>query len=224
MRLTRSSRSRADAMSNNSDEETIVASPAAASEDSLSDTIVIPSAEDENPDQDSGFPSDRSDQPTINRSSLRQRRHGKAVRDPDSQLTGNSPAATAVTAAKAPRRPRCKPTKKRTPLTLTRIKALAGHEIARAEHAQERADRHARWRERAANSARVEEVLYFNQAQSDQESTQTDGNINAAESREGIRYERKAKGPFTGKLVSQGIIVTIDGEEHIEYRVLAKLS
>lgn len=38
----------------------------------------------------------------------------------------------------------------------------------------------------------------------------------------GIKYERKTNGPFQGKLVSQGAIISIDGEDYVEYRVLTK--
>lgn len=38
----------------------------------------------------------------------------------------------------------------------------------------------------------------------------------------GIKYERKQNGPFAGKLVSQGAIISIDGEDYVEYRVLTK--
>ena len=41
---------------------------------------------------------------------------------------------------------------------------------------------------------------------------------------DGIKYERKATGPFMGKLVSQGTIINIDGEDYVEYRVLTKPS
>ncbi|KAF7548360.1 hypothetical protein G7046_g8708 [Stylonectria norvegica] len=40
----------------------------------------------------------------------------------------------------------------------------------------------------------------------------------------GIKYERKSNGPFMGKLVSQGSIINIDGEDYVEYRVLTKPS
>jgi len=40
----------------------------------------------------------------------------------------------------------------------------------------------------------------------------------------GVRYERRANGPFAGKLVSQGTIISIDGEDYVEYRVLTKPS
>ena len=39
-----------------------------------------------------------------------------------------------------------------------------------------------------------------------------------------IRYARKQNGPFQGKLVSQAQVLCIDGEDYIEYRVLARSS
>ncbi|KAF4123667.1 hypothetical protein GMORB2_6368 [Geosmithia morbida] len=41
---------------------------------------------------------------------------------------------------------------------------------------------------------------------------------------DGVKYERKTNGPFLGKLVSHGSIITIDGEDYVEYRVLMKPS
>ncbi|KAH9907768.1 hypothetical protein F4778DRAFT_446348 [Xylariomycetidae sp. FL2044] len=40
----------------------------------------------------------------------------------------------------------------------------------------------------------------------------------------GVKYERRTNGPFAGKLVSQGQIISIDGEDYVEYRVLTKPS
>ncbi|KAI0181646.1 hypothetical protein GGR52DRAFT_47529 [Hypoxylon sp. FL1284] len=40
----------------------------------------------------------------------------------------------------------------------------------------------------------------------------------------GVRYERKQNGPFKDRLVSQGTIINIDGEDYVEYRVLTKPS
>ncbi|KAH6711044.1 hypothetical protein BKA61DRAFT_488109 [Leptodontidium sp. MPI-SDFR-AT-0119] len=40
----------------------------------------------------------------------------------------------------------------------------------------------------------------------------------------GIKYERKQNGPFQGKLVSQAQILSIDGEDYVEYRILTKPS
>lgn len=40
----------------------------------------------------------------------------------------------------------------------------------------------------------------------------------------GIKYERKQTGPLQGKLVSSAQILSIDGEDYVEYRVLTKPS
>jgi hypothetical protein len=40
----------------------------------------------------------------------------------------------------------------------------------------------------------------------------------------GVQYDRKASGPFAGRLISQGTIINIDGEDYVEYRVLTKPS
>ncbi|VDB88234.1 Bgt-2917 [Blumeria graminis f. sp. tritici] len=40
----------------------------------------------------------------------------------------------------------------------------------------------------------------------------------------GIKYERKKNGPFQGKLVSPAQILSIDGEDFVEYRILTKPS
>ncbi|KAK7948132.1 uncharacterized protein PG986_009018 [Apiospora aurea] len=39
----------------------------------------------------------------------------------------------------------------------------------------------------------------------------------------GTKYERKQTGPFAGKLASNGTIISIDGEDYVEYRVLTKV-
>ena len=39
----------------------------------------------------------------------------------------------------------------------------------------------------------------------------------------GMKYERKQTGPFAGKLASNGTIISIDGEDYVEYRVLTKV-
>ena len=41
---------------------------------------------------------------------------------------------------------------------------------------------------------------------------------------DGFKYERKPTGLFMGQLVSQGTIITIDGEDYVEYRMLTKPS
>ncbi|KAI0017781.1 hypothetical protein F4780DRAFT_574330 [Xylariomycetidae sp. FL0641] len=47
---------------------------------------------------------------------------------------------------------------------------------------------------------------------------------NDAKYANGVKYERKPGGPFAGKLVSNGTIISIDGEDYVEYRVLTKPS
>ncbi|KAG6067526.1 hypothetical protein E4U32_003554 [Claviceps aff. humidiphila group G2b] len=57
-----------------------------------------------------------------------------------------------------------------------------------------------------------------------QETMRTKGSPDEAKTYDGVKYERKSTGPFMGKLVSQGTIINIDGEDYVEYRVLTKPS
>ena len=41
---------------------------------------------------------------------------------------------------------------------------------------------------------------------------------------DGVKFERKEMGPFIGKLTSPGSLITIDGEDFVEYRVLTRPS
>ncbi|KAH7110477.1 hypothetical protein EDB81DRAFT_849184 [Dactylonectria macrodidyma] len=130
---------------------------------------------------------------------------------------------------------------------LERTNTLARREIARAEAAQGRADRHAANRERAAAAAadataaaaaaipavtansrmrfhESEEMKRLNKAWARQESLRVKAGAEDAKIYGGIKHERKATGPFMGKLVSQGTIINIDGEDYVEYRVLTKPS
>ncbi|CAM1509965.1 Fc.00g003000.m01.CDS01 [Cosmosporella sp. VM-42] len=137
------------------------------------------------------------------------------------------------------------------PDPLQRTGALARREIERAEAAQGRADRLADNRERAAAAARnaaaaaadaaaaaapapatngrarfheSEEMQRLNKVWARQESLRMKNGAEDAKIYGGIKYERKANGPFMGKLVSQGTIISIDGEDFVEYRVLTKPS
>lgn len=38
----------------------------------------------------------------------------------------------------------------------------------------------------------------------------------------GVKYEKKKAGPFKDRHVSQGTIISINGEDYVEYRVLTK--
>lgn len=134
-----------------------------------------------------------------------------------------------------------------------RANALARREIARAEAAQGRADRQAEHRERAAAAAadaakaaavaktsvlsppttngsgrslfhESEDIERLNRVWARQESLRVRAGSEDAKIYDGVKYERKPTGPFMGKLVSQGTIITIDGEDYVEYRVLTKPS
>ncbi|KAG4269109.1 hypothetical protein FPRO04_12232 [Fusarium proliferatum] len=130
---------------------------------------------------------------------------------------------------------------------IERTSALAEREIARVELAQERAHMQAANRERAAAAAAQaaqaaaanipglavngrqqlherDEIQRLNKVWARQESLRLRTNAEDAKMYAGVKYERKTQGPFTGKLVSQGTIINIDGEDYIEYRVLAKPS
>ena len=131
-----------------------------------------------------------------------------------------------------------------------RTSALARREIARAEAAQGRADRHAVNRERAAAAAadaataaaaaaaaaptpttngrrmfhETDDMQRLNKVWARQESLRMKAASEDAKIYDGVKYERKPTGPFMGKLVSQGTIINIDGEDYVEYRVLTKPS
>jgi hypothetical protein len=47
-------------------------------------------------------------------------------------------------------------------------------------------------------------------------------NMDEVRTFQGHTYTRKQNGPFAGKLVSRGEIISIDGEDYVEYRVLTK--
>jgi hypothetical protein len=126
--------------------------------------------------------------------------------------------------------------------------SLAQREIARAEAAQGRADLHATHRERAsaaaataANAAAAaaasgsygenesrfhqsENMRRLNDVWARQESMRAKNGGEDIKIYDGIKYERKPTGPFMGKLVSHGNIISIDGEDYVEYRVLTKPS
>ncbi|KYK61242.1 hypothetical protein DCS_02384 [Drechmeria coniospora] len=139
------------------------------------------------------------------------------------------------------------------PEALERTSAIARREIARVEAAQSRADLHALSRERAAAAAagattaaaaaaaaaassptvlsngralfhESDEMRRLNKVWARQESIRVKAGAEDAKMYDGVKYERKATGPFMGKLVSQGTIINIDGDDYVEYRVLTKPS
>lgn len=133
-----------------------------------------------------------------------------------------------------------------------RTDALARREIARVEAAQTRADRLASSRERAIQAAadestraaaaaaeaaaspaltngrsrlhQTDDMQRLNRVWAAQESLRVKNGVEDAKVYDGVKYERKSNGPFMGKLVSQGSIINIDGEDYVEYRVLTKPS
>lgn len=69
-----------------------------------------------------------------------------------------------------------------------------------------------------------EDMQRLNKVWARQESLRVKAGAEDAKIYDGVKYERKANGPFMGKLVSQGTIINIDGEDYVEYRVLTKPS
>ncbi|KAG7402617.1 hypothetical protein Forpe1208_v017085 [Fusarium oxysporum f. sp. rapae] len=101
---------------------------------------------------------------------------------------------------------------------IKRMSALAKRAITRLELAQERAHLQAANHERAAAmAARTAEATAANFS-----GMAVNGRQQLHGRDAGVKYERKTQGPFTGKLVSQGTIISIDGKDYVEYRVLKK--
>ncbi|KFA80879.1 hypothetical protein S40288_11604 [Stachybotrys chartarum IBT 40288] len=126
---------------------------------------------------------------------------------------------------------------------LERIAALVQHEISRIEAAQGRANRQASHHERAAAVApsslitallnelqsrahlpMSDDLQRFSQVCALQRSLRRGAGPGDIKIYGGIKYERKTTGLFTGKLASQGIVISIDDEDFVEYRVLTKPS
>ncbi|KAI0401209.1 hypothetical protein F4802DRAFT_440682 [Xylaria palmicola] len=116
-----------------------------------------------------------------------------------------------------------------------RVQGLAAREVARMEAVQMRHDRQHQGRFPMGNANAMESADHHRhhfQENRDrmqkiwvsQEQNRIRAGIEDAKMHMGIKYERKQNGPFSGKLVSQGAILTIDGEDYVEYRVLTKPS
>ncbi|KAI1201842.1 hypothetical protein F5X97DRAFT_267812 [Nemania serpens] len=117
-----------------------------------------------------------------------------------------------------------------------RVQGLASREVARMEAVQMRHDRQHQNRFPMANVTPVMETAdhhrhHFQENRermqkiwASQEQNRIRAGVEDAKMHMGIKYERKQNGPFSGKLVSQGAILTIDGEDYVEYRVLTKPS
>ncbi|KAH6623034.1 hypothetical protein F5144DRAFT_595293 [Chaetomium tenue] len=137
-----------------------------------------------------------------------------------------------------------------SPAALERTNSLARREIARLEAAQARADLRAASRETSlgpvaaaaaaaaagltsnhstanggdgnGNGHFQDNVSRLNKVWEAQEANRLRAGGEDAKIYMGVKYQRKQNGPFQGKLVSQGMIITIDGEDYVEYRVLTK--
>ncbi|KAI0594251.1 hypothetical protein F4775DRAFT_452836 [Biscogniauxia sp. FL1348] len=114
---------------------------------------------------------------------------------------------------------------------LERVQDLATREVARMEAVQLRNDRHEAnrmtldpmesRRQFQENRVRMQQA-WDKQEQNRMRAGSERGNSDDAKVHMGIKYERRQNGPFSGKLVSQGTIISIDGEDYVEYRVLTK--
>ncbi|KAK4166124.1 hypothetical protein QBC43DRAFT_343097 [Cladorrhinum sp. PSN259] len=116
----------------------------------------------------------------------------------------------------------------------TKIDEVAQKQVERVARVQSR--RNSRRDESAhgssetvAASRRAEldkQVSALNQVWTAQEESrvQAIGQVDDAMFYAGIKYERKQSGPLAGKLASPGVIININGEDYIEYRVLMKPS
>ncbi|GAB1313166.1 tRNA splicing endonuclease subunit [Madurella fahalii] len=124
------------------------------------------------------------------------------------------------------------------PGVLERTNSIARREIARLEAAQARADQRVAAAVREAsvgpggaatttttnnnNSFFQDNLSRLNKVWAAQEANRIKAGGEDAKVYMGVKYERKQNGPFEGKLVSQGTIISIDGEDYVEYRVLTK--
>ncbi|KAI1822426.1 hypothetical protein F4861DRAFT_532265 [Xylaria intraflava] len=116
-----------------------------------------------------------------------------------------------------------------------RVQGLASREVARMEAVQMRHDRQHQNRYPMGAPGVIEPVDHhrhqfqenrdrMQRIWASQEQARIRAGVEDAKIHMGVKYERKQSGPFAGKLVSQGAILTIDGEDYVEYRVLTKPS
>ncbi|KAI2632527.1 hypothetical protein GGS26DRAFT_80257 [Hypomontagnella submonticulosa] len=116
---------------------------------------------------------------------------------------------------------------------IERVQTFANREVARMEAVQMRTNRHQAHRNSMGNPNSVgkfndnlQRMDHVWQAQETMRMgpANTNGNHADVMMHEGIKYERKQSGPFKDRLVSQGTIINIEGEDYVEYRVLTKPS
>ncbi|KAI1767061.1 hypothetical protein GGR53DRAFT_162141 [Hypoxylon sp. FL1150] len=117
---------------------------------------------------------------------------------------------------------------------LERVQGYANREVARMEAVQLRTDKHQANRNAMNPGHPVimhdnrrdfqENVHRMQQVWQAQENMRRGPLPEDVMMHSGVRYERKQNGPFKDRLVSQGTIINIDGEDYVEYRVLTKPS
>jgi hypothetical protein len=112
--------------------------------------------------------------------------------------------------------------------SVDRVNAIARREIARVEAVQQRQEQRQEQRAASRDASRdsfaSDSMSRLNRVWASQEGQRIKAGAEDAKVFLGIKYERKQTGPFQGKLVSQGTIISIDGEDYVEYRVLTKPS
>ncbi|KAJ4195369.1 hypothetical protein NW767_009685 [Fusarium falciforme] len=223
MRLTRSRKCRIDTSLAKTSQEASTPDPSDSTDASSPVIVVLPKSQEESPTHG---PADSAlaKQPIINGNpKLRRRTRGSGgtKSDKDSSSLSRDPLS---------KRPRSIPAKRRVPGLLQRIKDRADIEISRAEDAQERADLQIKWKRTTPTPTPTpsiggeahDKMAQDTQTWPDQVALQIRPREDAAYNGD-VVYQRKSHGPLLGKLASQGSVITIDGEDYVEYRVLAKL-
>ncbi|KAI1372293.1 hypothetical protein F4677DRAFT_270309 [Hypoxylon crocopeplum] len=121
---------------------------------------------------------------------------------------------------------------------IERVQGFANREVAKMEAVQLRSGRYQANRSTAASPGNGtnpqdnrrdfdENVVRMNQvwlAQQESIRRAPENGTGNVMTHKGVKYERKQNGPFKDRLVSQGTIINIDGEDYVEYRVLMKPS
>ncbi|UPK92110.1 hypothetical protein LCI18_003045 [Fusarium solani-melongenae] len=223
MRLTRSRKCRIDTSLAKTSQEPPTPDPSDSTDASSPVIVVLPKSQEASPTH-SPADSALAKQPIVNGNpKLRRRTRGSGgtKSDKDSSSLSRDPLS---------KRPRSIPAKRRVPGLLQRIKDRADIEISRAEDAQERADLQIKWKRTTPTPTPTpsiggeahDKMAQGKQTWPDQVALQIRPREDAAYNGD-VVYQRKSHGPLLGKLASQGSVITIDGEDYVEYRVLAKL-
>lgn len=229
MRLTRSRKCRIDTSLAQASQEASPSEPSDSTDASSPVIVVLPKSQEGSPTHHHPADSALAKQPIVSSSSSskfrRRARGGTTKSDKDSSSLSRDPLS---------KRPRSIPAKRRVPGLLQRIKDRADIEISRAEDAQERADLQIKWKRTTPTPTPTptptlsiggethNKMPSHTQTWPEQVALQIRPREEAACNGD-VVYQRKSHGPLLGKLASQGSVITIDGEDYVEYRVLARL-